>query len=104
MIAKAMELAIIRGRHSISYAEILFLFRRHPMMVKRLIDYTRLLETVPAFHSQSFQPDSNTGEYRGENFPVAEPDCEKLRRTTVVMAALKARRMIRSLITSTTCH
>lgn len=95
MIAKAVELATTRGRHSISYAEILFLFRRHPIMVKRLIDYTRLLETVPVFHSQPLQPGNNTGDYEGENLPVAEHDSEKLRRTAVVMAALKAKRIIR---------
>jgi len=89
MVTKAMEVANIRGRHSIGYSELLFLFRRHPIMVKRLIDYTRLLETVPAFYSQSLQPGSNTGDYGGENLPVAEHDSEKLRRTTVVMAALK---------------
>ena len=98
MISKAMELVNVRGRQSISYAEILFLFRRHPMMVKRLIDYTRLLETVPSFHLHSFQPGTDAGEVGGEHLAMPEHDNEKLRRTGVVMAALKASFLIWPLV------
>ena len=42
LIKEATELAAIRKRNSIGYTEVLFQFRRHPIFIRRLIQYTRV--------------------------------------------------------------
>lgn len=47
IVDKSRNLAKIRGKNKIGFLDVLFGFRRHPLLIKRMIAYVKRVEIIP---------------------------------------------------------
>ncbi|KAH7720139.1 hypothetical protein AAVH_12401 [Aphelenchoides avenae] len=68
IVEDAKEIARIRGKTSVGYVEMIYQFRRHPVLIKRLIQYTRVQEFAPKlYNSLSAEEDATEAATSGED-------------------------------------
>ncbi|KAL3104135.1 hypothetical protein niasHS_002162 [Heterodera schachtii] len=95
LLDKAHKLSIERHSPSVGFPEFMFAFRRHPLLIRKLIGYMRLVDLMPAMFreeeqkiddSEDILPLSSSSSLNIQN---SLDDLMKLKNTSKVIAAVR---------------